>query len=112
MYEYGKILKGVAAYIDDEIIDKITGWQKWVVGSGIGIALSNTTGIFNTLKNNEFVKMLGIIDDDDRVDIDKIYKEMKKQAQKGAITFTVPMIGVMTLNEHDVDKLYELIKEG
>lgn len=110
MYEYNKVINGVAKYIDAEIVEKITGWKKWVVGSGVGIALSNTTDIFNQLKNNEFVKMLNIIDKDDRIDIDKIYKEMKKQAKKGAVTFDVPMLGGLTLNEQDVDKLYEFIK--
>lgn len=112
MYEYSKVINGVANYIDTEIVDKITGWQKWVVGSGVGIALSNATNLFNQLKENEFIKMLGVIDKNDKIDVDKIYKEMKKQAKKGSITFNAPMIGAVTLNEQDVDKLYNLIKEG
>lgn len=110
MYEYNKVINGVAKYIDTEIVDKITGWQKWVVGSGLGIALSNATNLFNQLKDNEFVKMLGVIDKDDKINVDKIYKELKKQAKKSAITFNAPLIGAMTLNEQDVEKLYELIK--
>ena len=110
MYEYNKVISGIAKYVDTEIVDKITGWKKWVVGSGIGLALSNTTEVFNQLKNNEFVKMLGVIDKEDKIDIDKIYKEMKKQAKKSAITFDAPVIGAITLNEQDVDKIYEMIK--
>jgi DNA-binding transcriptional regulator LsrR (DeoR family) len=110
MYDYNKVINGVAKYIDDEIVNKITGWQRWVVGSGVGIALSNATNVFNQLKNNEFVKMLGVIDEKDRIDVDKIYKELKKQAQKGAITFNAPMIGAITLNEQDVEKVYGFIK--
>lgn len=111
MYEYTKVLNGITTYIDREIVDKISGWQKWVVGSGIGIAMSNSTNVFNELKKNQFVKMLGVIDKDDKIDVEKIYKELKKQARKGAITFDVPLIGTMTLNEQDVDKLYQYIKE-
>lgn len=110
MYEYNKVISGIAKYVDTEIVDKITGWKKWVVGSGIGLALSNTTEVFNQLKNNEFVKMLGVIDKEDKVNVDKIYEEMKKQAKKSAVTFDMPMIGPITLNEQDVDKMYELIK--
>jgi hypothetical protein len=112
MYEYSKVLNGVAKYIDTEIVDKISGWKKWVIGSGIGLALNNTTEIFNQLKNNEFVKLLNIIDKNDKIDVNKIYQELKKQAQKGAISVDMPMIGTITLNEQDVNKLYELIKEG
>lgn len=110
MYEYNKVINGIAKYIDYEIVEKISGWKKWVVGSGIGIALSNTTGIFNQIKNNEFVKMLNVIDKDDRINVDKIYKEMKKQAKKSSVTFDVPMLGPITLNEQDVDKIYDFIK--
>jgi predicted small secreted protein len=110
MYEYNKVINGIAKYIDYEIVEKISGWKKWVVGSGIGIALSNTTGIFNQIKNNEFVKILNVIDKDDRINVDKIYKEMKKQAKKSSVTFDVPMLGPITLNEQDVDKIYDFIK--
>ena len=110
MYEYNKVINGIAKYIDYEIVEKISGWKKWVIGSGIGIALSNTTGIFNQIKNNEFVKILNVIDKDDRINVDKIYKEMKKQAKKSSVTFDVPMLGPITLNEQDVDKIYDFIK--
>ena len=109
MYEYNKVLNGITKYIDNEIISKISGWKKWVVGSGIGMAMSNSTNVFNQLKENQFVKMLNIIDKNDKIDVDKIYQEMKKQAKKGAITFDVPMLGAITLNENDVDKMYEFI---
>jgi hypothetical protein len=54
--------------------------------------------------------MLNIIDKDNKIDVDKIYKELKKQAKKSSITFEVPMVGSITLNEQDIEKLYELIK--
>jgi uncharacterized protein YfbU (UPF0304 family) len=111
MYDYVKVINGITKYVDVEIVEKINGWQKWVVGSGLGIALSNSTNIFNKLKENEIIKMLDIIDKEDKIDVDKIYIEMKKQAQKSAITFDVPMLGALTLNEKDVDKIYEFIKE-
>lgn len=110
VYEYSKVISGIAKYIDTEIVEKIVGWRKWIVGGGIGIALSNMTDVFNQVKNNEFVKMLNIVDKDDKINVEKIYKEMKKQAKKSAITFDAPVIGAITLNEQDVDKIYEMIK--
>lgn len=110
MYEYNQVINGIAKYIDEEIISQIDGWKKWVIGSGVGIALSDGTEIFNNIKNNDLVKMLGIVDKDDKINVDKIYKELKKQSKKSSITFNVPMIGVMTLTEQDVEKLYKAIK--
>ena len=39
-------------------------------------------------------------------------KELKKQAQKTAVTFEVPLAGPLTLNEQDVDKMYNMIMGG
>ena len=112
MVTYNQVVNGMSKFIDQEIINKIQGWQKWVLGTGAGIMLSKGTNIFNELKIHPMIKMLGIVDENDMVDIDVIYTELKKQAEKGAITFDAPMIGTITLTKDDVDKLYHLIKEG
>lgn len=111
MYEYKKVIEAMANFIDTEIISEIKGWQKWVIGSGIGIALSDTTEMFEKLKDNDFIKMLGLIEED-KINVDKIYKELKKQAKKSSITFNIPMIGTLTLKEEDVDKLKEIIERS
>lgn len=110
MYEYGQVINGIISYIDNEIINKIQGWKKWVAGSAVGLALSNTNEIFEKLKEKEYIKMLNIIDNENKINVDKIYKEMKKQAKKTAITFDIPMLGTLTLDERDVEKIYESIK--
>lgn len=112
MYGYDKVMNGIAKYIDNEIVDKIPGWKKWLVGSGIGMMLSNSNNIFEQVKNNEFVRLLNIVDEYDNIDVENIYKELKKQAQKGSVDVELPMIGSFRLNEQDVDKLYRFITES
>lgn len=110
MYNLRQVVAGLAAFIDNEILTKVNGWQKWLVGAGMGVALDRSSDIFNSLKQNEIIKMLGVIDNDDNIDVDTLYREVKKQAQKSAVTFDIPMLGVLTLNDRDVDKLYNYIK--
>ena len=111
MCNFEQVLKGVSKYIDEEILTKVSGWQKWVLGTGAGLMLSNSNNAFISLKDNELVRMLGVIDEADNICITKIYSELKNQARKGPITFDVPTLGLLTLNETDVDKLYEYIKK-
>lgn len=111
MYNYSQVINGLARYIDEEIVSKIDGWQKWIVGAGLGMSLDKGVNIFNELKTNPMVKALGVIDNNDMVDVETLYKNVKKQAHNNPITFNVPMVGAMTLNESDVDKLYNYIKE-
>lgn len=109
MYSYDKVINGFAKYVDSEIVNKIPGWKKWIVGSGIGMMLSNTENVYSKIKDNEFIKMLNIIDEQGNVNVDDMYKELKKQAQKSNATIELPMVGSFVLNEHDVDKLYNFI---
>ena len=55
---------------------------------------------------------MGVIDENDQIDIDAIYREFAAQAQRGAITFDVPLVGALTLTAADVDKLYGYITGG
>lgn len=112
MITYSKFISGLTEYIDVEILGKLVGYSKWIFGTLAGVALSKATNIFNVLKENEMIKMLGIIDKDNNIDVDTLYTELKKQAHKGAITFDVPMLGSLTLTEMDVDKLYNYMKKG
>lgn len=104
---------GVGRYIEAEIISKIQGWQRWVIGAGASRALSRSTDIFNQIKDNGLIKMMGIIDDaTGQIDIDALHQEFAKQAEHGAITFHVPLVGALTLDKQDVDRIYQYIIGG
>lgn len=109
MVTVSQIQNGAAKYIDDEVLVSMPGWQRWVFGAGAGIAINNFPQIVEKWKNEEIVKMLGVIDKEGNVDINKIYQGVKRQAAKGPISFDIPGMGKMTLNESDVDKIYKYI---
>jgi hypothetical protein len=110
MYNYNKVMSGVTKFIDNEIVSNLHDWRSWLLGSALGISLSKFDSVFDELKKNEFVKMLGVIKGD-MVDVETIYKELKKQATRGPITFTIPLVGALTLSDKDVDSLYRYIIE-
>ena len=53
MYDLRQIIKGLSMFIDNDILPKVSGWQKWVIGAGMGVALDKSVNIFEELKNNE-----------------------------------------------------------
>lgn len=112
MVTLAQVQAGVEKYLDTEILSKIPGWQKWVLGAAASRTLSRSGEIFNTLKSNPVVSAMGVIDDQDQIDIDAIYREFAAQAQRGAVTFDVPFVGALTLTAADVDKLYRYITGG
>ena len=44
--------------------------------------MSNSTSVFNELKNNSMIKLLGVVDKNDMIDVDTLYKEMKKTSRE------------------------------
>ena len=104
-----QIQNGLAKYIDEEVMAAMPGWQKWVFGAGASIALNNLPATIERVKNAEVVKMLGVIDAQGDIDMAKIYQGVKKQSAKGQVTFEIPAMGKLTLNDADVDKIYRYI---
>lgn len=112
MVSMDKVKRGLARYLDEEFTSKMTGWQKWVFGAGAGMYIENFGSAAERLRSNELVKGLGIIDEAGNVDVEKLHKYFRAEAQKGAITFTLPVVGAVTLNDADVEKLYNCIMQA
>lgn len=109
MVTYLKFMEGVAKFIDNEITPKVPGWQGWLFGVGSGIAMQKAGKILEELKNNKVLKTLDIIDDENNINVDLVYEELCKQADKGPISIDIPMLGSLKLNRKDVDILYNYI---
>lgn len=106
------VMEGTKEFFEEELLTKMNGLSKWVVGAGLSMVMDNAVNTFNELKANPLIKALGIIHEDDTIDVDTLYAKLKEQAHMyGAVTFNLPMIGVMTFREEDLDHLYMDIKK-
>lgn len=112
MVTYEQVITGLSKFIDSEIISQLTGNSKILLGIGAGVALKKSDVLFNNLRNNNAIKMLGIIDEEGHIDIETLYTEAKKQAQKEVIRLEIPMVGTLKLNTEDIEKLYSYIKNS
>ena len=112
MVTYEQIINGLTKFIDSEILSQLTGNQKVLIGIGSGIVLKKGNAIFNNLKKNPTIKMLELVDKEGNIDIETLYQEAKKQAQKEVIRLEIPMVGTLKLNDEDIEKLYGYIKNS
>ena len=60
MVNYEQVVNGLTKFIDNEIISQLSGNQKILLGIGTGVALRKGENMYNALKNNSMIKMLGI----------------------------------------------------
>lgn len=111
MVTIDKIEKGVAAYLDSELMPQLpeTGIQKVIVGAAMSILIRRFGTILESYKDNQLVKALGVMDSDGGVDIDILAEELKNNMPKEGVKVDVPVIGAITFKKSDIDKLYEYI---
>lgn len=109
MYDYTVVMNGLAEFIDTEILSKIDDWRKWVFGAGVGLYLSQGEDMVKQLRENNLVRKMNLIDKNNKINVDLLYKEMKVQAAKSAIMFNIPTIGPLVINEKDLDTIYGII---
>lgn len=112
MVSIDRVKRGIAQYLDRNLINKMTGWQKWVFGAGAALYLENLSGTVMQLREHPAIKPLGIIDENGNIAVEKVFQHLRVQAQKGPISFDIPMMGRITLSEADVNELYQYIMQA
>lgn len=112
MIHYSKVINGLMSYVDSEIIGKMNGSLKgWGVGIVAGLLGKRAERTFSALRENPVLTSLGLIDGE-MVDIEAIYAEALRMAQRGSATANVPMLGAITFSAADVESLYRYIIGG
>ena len=111
MVSIDKIEKGVANYLDAELMSQFQGnsVEKVLVGTAASLLIRKSGTIVEGYKDNSVVKMLGIMDDNGDVDVDILAEELKKNISKEGFVVDVPILGTLTFHKEDVDKLCDYI---
>ena len=103
-----QVSEGLASYIDHELVPKVPGIRKWVLG--VAGAYAGSMVVEKIKEHKDLLTSLGIMTEDGMVDIDKVMPYMKTMAnQSGPVSEHFPMIGDVRFDASDVDKLYSYI---
>ena len=103
-----QISEGIGRYIDSELMPKVPGVRKWmlaVAGVYAGKMVED-----RIQENSKLLQSVGIMTEDGMVDIDSFLPYMKSvAAQSGPVTEHISMLGDITFDSSDVEKLYTYI---
>jgi len=109
-----QVIKGVIAYIENDVLPKINGWQKISFGIAISFIQRKSTEMLADLKTNKLIQTLGLISEDGLIDIDTLlssvidsmnrYSGGRLEVDGGA------MFGKFSFSEQDLHKIYSFIK--
>lgn len=105
-----KVQRGLAAFIDRELIPSLSGWDKVLVGGGAGLAVAKLPQM---IAQYPIVATLGVYDKENNlVDIDALYQAIVPYIGTEALPVKLPMLGItVKMGRAEIDTLYKYIKE-
>lgn len=111
MVSINQIEKGIASYLDAELMPKFpqTGLERVLIGTGVSLLVKKNVKRISELQQNPIVGAMGIFDGEGNVDLDMLRDEVKKNITTEGIQVDAPMIGKLTFHKDDIDKLYNHI---
>lgn len=114
MVEINQIQRGLANFIDRDIIPKLSAWERIVVGGGGGLIAAKMPEVLAAVSQNPVVNALGVVDAErGEIDIDAIYEAARPYIGADPIPVKIPVIGVtLRLTAAEIERLYTYIKEA
>lgn len=111
MVTIDQIEQGVVQYVQNEILPNMeeTGIQRLVIGMAMGRFIKAKRIELEAMMNQEPVKSLGYFDEDKNVDLEALRDECKAQMSAKGLVYEHKLIGKLTFEKADVDKLYDYI---
>jgi hypothetical protein len=110
-----QVARGLARFADVEILSKMSGntFKRVAAGTVISLYIKNMENIISKLVKNPFVSALGIIDENENINIDYLSDELKRNMPQEGIRVDIDVLGMhiadMTLNSYDIDTLKQYI---
>lgn len=111
MIPMDKVQRGLAAFLDRELIPSLTGWDKVLVGGGAGIAVAKLPKI---VEMYPIITALDIYDKaNNQMDIDTLYQAVTPYMGSETLPLKIPVLGItIKVDRPQVDALYRYIKEA
>ena len=109
MISFNQAHNGIVRFIDQDVLPHLSGLQRLGVAAYTGLASQNLVKAMHELKKHPAISMLEIIDENDMVDIDRLYNVLAPQF-KEKISMEIPVLGKFTFDRSDLDKLYSYMR--
>lgn len=109
MVSINRVQTGLSRYLDNEIMPKLSGWQKWVFSAAATAYIADASKVAEKVRSSATLAPLSLIDEANNIDVDKIYQHLRPAAEKCPAPISIPGMGTITLTVSDVDMLYNCI---
>lgn len=112
MVSVEKIQRGIARYIDAELLPKAEGKDKWILTGISSLYLAKLPNIIQQVKNNPAVKLTGVISDDGMIDLESLINSVRPAARQSPAIINIPFGGEIRFTEQDLNTIYNYISQA
>lgn len=112
MVSINRVQTGLSRYLDNEIMPKLSGWQKWVFSAAATAYIADAPKVAEKVRASTALASLSLIDEANNIDVEKIYQHLRPAAEKCPAPISIPGMGTITLTVSDVDMLYNCIMQS
>ena len=108
--EFKKVIDGLSGYIESNLCPNMNELQEIGYRAAVELIYSDIGKIEEKICNNTALKVLGIVDKQGGLDLDRLSKALKKSIQdKGSVRLKIPLYGTLTFSATDIDDIYNSI---
>lgn len=107
-----KIQRGATRFVDNELMPKLAGRDKWIVAGIVTLYIKRLPALIEKARSSEAVKLLDVIGEDNSVDLEAVYNSVKPAAAQTPAAINIPMGGMITITGSDIDSLYNYIMQA
>lgn len=105
-----EIIDGFGQFLQENVLTKMDSGRQFMTGLAYGIISAKSRDILNTIAENKIVKQLGIITQDNKIDIDLLYEAAQQQMKKQKkLILKIPYLGDFGFDNADLQQIYSNI---
>lgn len=106
--------QGLVRFIDQDVVSRLSGWEKIVIGGGGGLIAARLPQVLEKYLEHPVVSALGVYDKESgELDLDAVYEAVKPYIGDEPINVKIPLVGItLKLSRREIDNLYDYIREA
>lgn len=103
MVSIDRFQNGLSNYIDREILIKLPQWKAVALGTAAALCIKQIPDMMKSIPDS-----MGIVKDG-CIDVDAVAEELKKRMDN-PVQIDIPVIGTMTIDRAEVDRMLDYMK--
>lgn len=104
-----RVREGVLSYIDNEVLPKMSGTGRVLVAVYAALAADRVVDVVQEWMKLPAIQVLGLCGENGMVDAERLRGCLLDKMGQEKIDLNIPMVGRMTFNREDVEKLFRYI---